>query len=595
MSRFLDAIRNQSKSPSGDGARAYKGKIVDAGDVLGPRVGPQLVDESEELLIHPSSVDNNASTQPSSGAATDPHVDLTNYSDQQQQVASRSSEPLPNTVDTQTYFADNGEGSAPALPDRASTNVEIDQPSMSHRSAFSFRNLDPLFYLIVGIAAVGLFVCLYALITQNDAYFEREYQQLQKESAALQARLAASARLGAALTAATAAQTDTIVAAETVVPALETSPDDVVETPVTRIESPDPEAPRVPVVEIQTPEPEIAVSEVTAADAQPPTENPQQVGVAEQSSGDSVLLLLQQEMESLRAAITSQDEKISRLEQDNFELTSILGSSPVEESVVSEPASQVVSQVVPQAPTESVSQAVSRPVSSTAEASVVVDNTPATPSQSSPSVSIKESPRLEAPVSASETEMTDLVKQGYLAYHAENFTKASSFYGKALEFDPYDRDANLGVAATAHALSDFKLAEDRYRHLLTLDPVDEVAFSALLNLSSSGGQGSTIEFELEQHAQYVNDSQQLYAILGNYYSHKKRWVDAEKFYAIAVQGGTNNPDYWFNYAVALDNLGRTERAAEYYSQALSAIDSAPYSFDEIVARQRLQSLLTVDQ
>ena len=128
--------------------------------------------------------------------------------------------------------------------------------------------------------------------------------------------------------------------------------------------------------------------------------------------------------------------------------------------------------------------------------------------------------------------------------------------------------------------------------MLTLDPADEVAFSALLNLSSVGGQGSIIEFELLQHAENNREAPALYAILGNYYSRQQRWPKASELYAVALNRGAVTPDYLFNYAVSLDNEGRRELAAEYYSQALKVMQSAPFSFDADAASQRLESLNT---
>lgn len=593
MSRFLDAMRDKAiLKGADDSARAYQGKIVDANDVLSPRVdGDPPVDGPEELSIQPLGGDGEAT--PSSmhdTAAADDVVESGNATVQHEQAIPLRQEPASRSVAGDTKTALQNQVNTATSSVSSSMNTAGDQQPAVNKSAFSVRSLDPLFYLIVGIAAVGLFACLYALITQNDAYFEREYQQLQKESAALQARLAASTRLEAALTAAASAQSPTPALTSTAV--AEPEPSTGQEATVTEFVSVpqlvngEIQAQGVSAVEVVKPDVEIVAPEDSVeVEESDPEQAQQQVAVAAEPATESALVLLRQELESLRMAMTSQDEKISRLEQDNLELTSIVSNSKNEikpaTQDIAQPASQSVSQVESQVslPTDKAQ------LSGTSEAPMIA-------SQPAVSASVIESPLLETPLGGTETEITDWVQQGYFAYQAQDFTAASGFYGKALEFDPYDRDANLGVAATAQAVGDFKLAEDRYRHLLTLDPADEVAFSALLNLSGSGDHGATIELELTQHAVYVDNPQKLYAILGNYYSQQRRWINAESAYVIALGGSEDNPDFLFNYAVTLDNIGRTAQAAEYYSQALVGMEGATHSFDAKAARQRLQSLLS---
>lgn len=604
MSRFLDAMREQGKS-AGDGAPGYKGEIVDASDVLGPRTGSQPPEQApDELSIEPLSSDDPEPMAPS----PDPH-NTAEFNDQADQgqgnqqagaqviTGSVNRRPVPEKVNSRP------------VPSVSGTDTSDHQQAAPNKSRLSVRSLDPLFYLIVGVAAVGLFACLYALITQNDAYFEREYQQLQKESVALQARLAASTRFEAALTAAASAQKETTAPAASVTPTTtpSASQETVTEDLVAQVDS-DIQTPAASVAIPPEPNVEVVIPEVTANVVASQSDQ-QQMTAAESSSveataitatriddaasnnvtsddasaRDTALALLRREVENLRAAMSSQDQKISRLEQDNLELTSIVGQSKVNTMVD-------VPELLPSIP--QVEAPITRPSDTLqTEAMVVASEQSILVSQPNPTVSIIEKPVLYTPQSGTDTEIMELVQQGYLAYQAKDFNAASGFYGKALEFDPYDRDTNLGVAATAQAMGDFKLAEDRYRHLLTLDPADEVAFSALLNLSVAGDQGAIIEYELAQHVVYVNNPQELYAILGNYYSQQQRWSKAESAYAIASSGSISNPDFLFNYAVTLDNLGRTSQAAEYYSQALVGINNASYSFDAEAVRLRLQSLL----
>ena len=550
-------MRDNGKSTGDDEtSRPYKGKIVEAEDVLGAQVDAEpLASAPAELSIEP--LDGQSTARAVKAAARTSAIELKEPLDPQSpQIAAAADRSSDQRI---------GEQEQPVANTVSTANP---------RRGFSVRSLDPLFYLIVGVAAIGLFACLYALITQNDAYFEREYQQLQKESAALQARLAASARLDAALAAAASSRS---------VPPVSNTENSV--------EQSTPLEPVIQSVEVANDQktvvqkyPSIAVmaesqtiiDEVSVDPGDDPVISaPQKQVEVRDSIPDPMLSLLQQEVEKLREAMTSQSQKISQLEQDNLELTTIVNQPrPVEPNI-----------------SLAASNSKEPQVAVVEKATIQIDEAPVVAVHEDRPSTVVKAVALDLPLPGAETGMADLVQQGYMAYQARDLDSAARFYTKALEFDPYNRDANLGVAATAQANGDVRLAEDRYRHLLTLDPADEVAFSALLNLAGVSAQGSIIEYELTQHAEYVRDPQNLYAILGNYYSQKRRWSDAERAYAIAIRSSVRNPDYLFNYAVALDNMGRQPEAVEYYSQALVVTEGSSRSFDVEAARQRLQSLL----
>jgi tetratricopeptide (TPR) repeat protein len=169
-----------------------------------------------------------------------------------------------------------------------------------------------------------------------------------------------------------------------------------------------------------------------------------------------------------------------------------------------------------------------------------------------------------------------------------NYQRALSFYQRAVQFDPYHRDAILGIAASAQLLGDYELAEQHFRRLLSLEPQDTAAFSGLLNLPSNNG-GIT-ELELQQHARQHGSPAALFAILGNYLARNVRWSEAESAYATALKQDAGNADYLFNYAVVLDNLARHRESIHYYSRALEAASAGSFSFDRQSAEKRLESL-----
>ena len=155
-----------------------------------------------------------------------------------------------------------------------------------------------------------------------------------------------------------------------------------------------------------------------------------------------------------------------------------------------------------------------------------------------------------------------------------------------MHLDPYSRDANLGVAAIAGLQGNKRLAEDRYRHLLSLNPDDLAAFSSMLQLSLSN---NSLEQEMRAHAeQSTDDSVVLYAALGNFYGQQSRWREAREAYSQTIAGNSARPDDIYNLAVSLDNLGRQQEALQYYLRAIDA--EGDYSFNRVEVLSRLSTL-----
>ena len=187
-------------------------------------------------------------------------------------------------------------------------------------------------------------------------------------------------------------------------------------------------------------------------------------------------------------------------------------------------------------------------------------------------------------------ELATLIGEGYRAYLNGDYASARSVYDRAMHLDPYNRDANLGVAAVASLQGDRQLAENRYRHLLSLNPVDLAAFSSMLHLSLSN---NSLEQEMRAHIeQSARDSVLLHAALGNFYGQQGRWRDAHEAYSRTVAGNTARPDDIYNLAVSLDNLGRQQEALQYYLQAIEA--DGDFSFNRVDVLGRL-SVLQADQ
>ncbi len=184
----------------------------------------------------------------------------------------------------------------------------------------------------------------------------------------------------------------------------------------------------------------------------------------------------------------------------------------------------------------------------------------------------------------------DLISKGFSAYNKQDYTSAQQWYDSALHLDPHNRDANLGVAAVASKQGNYRLAENRYRHLLSLNIDDLAAFSALLSFSTPA---NSTDVELRELIdQRSSNPSELYAVLGSYYSQQGLWSRASVVYLKSVAlASKKNPDHYYNLAVSLDNQSLYADAARYYHQALAI--AAVSSFDRAMVMARLETLENV--
>jgi len=188
---------------------------------------------------------------------------------------------------------------------------------------------------------------------------------------------------------------------------------------------------------------------------------------------------------------------------------------------------------------------------------------------------------------ASGADLQRFIANGFEAYTVQNLPAASEWYNQALQIDPYNRDANVGVAATATARGKYQLALDRYRHLLSIDPDDQLAFSEMLKLATAE---NMIETELLSHIATSNKPAPLYSIAGHYFGLQGRWSQARNMYEQALASTSNLPpaDYFFNLAVSYEHIGLPAKAAEHYLQAINSPRGA--TFERETAVRQLEML-----
>lgn len=180
-------------------------------------------------------------------------------------------------------------------------------------------------------------------------------------------------------------------------------------------------------------------------------------------------------------------------------------------------------------------------------------------------------------------------EQGYAAYERGDFNVARTHYETALERDPLNRDALLGLAALDTRQQNYLGAEARYMRLLEMDPRDPYAHAGMLSLR---GQQDAVaaESRIKNLLAQRPDANVLHFTLGNQYAAQGRWPEAQQAYFKAYASEPTNPDYAFNLAVSLDHLRQPRLALEYYQKALKLAAERPAAFQTVQVESRIVEL-----
>ena len=481
------------------------------------------------------------------------------------------------------------------------------------KSVFTL-SLDPIFLVVGAVACTGIIASLIALYVHSDRNIKQQLKALEVETAALSMRVAASQSTSSASVVSNVHSAEPVVVNDSVSTNAADDPGSQVPVRTKRL------------VTLNT------VSEAANLQAQNVTVAPQAVVTAQSSASDPISTSktisaiesssdnsysensdLFEQITKLKATVEKQSEQITLLSQENHDLrlsialnpdasgyersssdpnissrVSVLTDDSRTDSFVLTDESQQTDKLLSgeteiDTSKDSVSQVINL---TTVESSGLRDTDttqlPASRSFASPSSASGE----VAGGEAASGELATLISEGYRAYQSGDYARARSVYERAMHLDPYSRDANLGVAAIAGLQGNKRLAEDRYRHLLSLNPDDLAAFSSMLQLSLSN---NSLEQEMRAHAeQSTDDSVVLYAALGNFYGQQSRWREAREAYSQTIAGNSARPDDIYNLAVSLDNLGRQQEALQYYLRAIDA--EGDYSFNRVEVLSRLSTL-----
>jgi tetratricopeptide (TPR) repeat protein len=201
----------------------------------------------------------------------------------------------------------------------------------------------------------------------------------------------------------------------------------------------------------------------------------------------------------------------------------------------------------------------------------------------------RDTPSSQVRISPSGVTVNPVLDAAYRAYLANDFTSARNNYNAVLERDPANRDALLGLAGIAAREHHNDEAETLYIRILRADPTDPYAQTGLISVRGEADP-VTAESRLKTLLAAEPNAAYLHYALGNLYARQKRWNDAEQEHFRAFALDSDNADYCYNLAVALDQLRQPKPALTHYERALVLAAAKPASFDPARLRARISEL-----
>lgn len=170
---------------------------------------------------------------------------------------------------------------------------------------------------------------------------------------------------------------------------------------------------------------------------------------------------------------------------------------------------------------------------------------------------------------------------------------ARALYQRMLRQDSRSIDALLGMAAVMARSGTPGEAGKLYLRVLDIEPRNVFAQAGLVNLlgeaDPAGGEARLKQLLAEQPAAF------LHFALGNLYARRERWKEAQQAYFDAHRMEAGNPDYAFNLAVSLEQIGQPRQALTYYQRAQTLLRQHGAGFDPATVEARIAQLQGVSE
>lgn len=214
-------------------------------------------------------------------------------------------------------------------------------------------------------------------------------------------------------------------------------------------------------------------------------------------------------------------------------------------------------------------------------------NEPSRTSAPKPGIQItkrKLSPRSQSSLTAAE--------QALKAGHISN---AEAAYRQALKESPNNITAMSSLAGLLAQQGNTQEAQALFLRILEKDPENLIAKTGLINIRATDpsnlSAGSKLKQLLTEHPKQAH----LYASLGNFHARRNEWPAAQAAYFEAFALDSQNPDYAFNLAISLDQIGKPDIAINYYEKAVELFGKQPSQFNKADAERRLSELKGLNQ
>jgi tetratricopeptide (TPR) repeat protein len=181
------------------------------------------------------------------------------------------------------------------------------------------------------------------------------------------------------------------------------------------------------------------------------------------------------------------------------------------------------------------------------------------------------------------------LQAAYDSYQLKDYAQADSLYQKVLKRYPNNRDALLGLAATAVLRGDYVAAQRNYERVLRSNPSDTHARLGLQSIQGSDDplrQSSELKLLIDNYP----TNAQLRFSLANQYAELRQWKEAQLAYFEALRLAPEQPDYAYNLAVSLDQMGLAKQALDYYLRAQALALDHPSVGDSQQLKTRIRQL-----
>jgi Flp pilus assembly protein TadD len=181
------------------------------------------------------------------------------------------------------------------------------------------------------------------------------------------------------------------------------------------------------------------------------------------------------------------------------------------------------------------------------------------------------------------------VMAGYRAYQEGNDPVAERYYRRAIQEEPGNVDAWLGLGAIAQRQGQINEASVCYEHVLDLEPKNLAAQAGLVDLMVQFDPVAG-EKQLKSLLAQQPEAAFLHAALGNLYAEQAQWSAAQQAYFQASRLEVSNVEYAFNLAVSLDHANKPEQAETYYRRTLELLAERGGSVERTQIEARIMEL-----